>query len=76
MVCVLDGVAAYQQTPRCFTADKGSLMFLVPLDLLFPGCFGRHLDFGMPKPVQGTYRAIRNITQLSKMAEPTNSAKQ
>jgi hypothetical protein len=58
------------------------LVLAVPLDSLFLRGFGRHLILGVPFFVHGLfhssqrYRAIKSISQLSAIADPTNSTKQ
>jgi hypothetical protein len=52
------------------------LVFAVPLDALLQGRLGRHLVLAMPELVHLNYRAIKNISQLTTIAAPTNSTKQ
>ena len=65
-----------------FPASALLLVFFMPTDSLLNGCVRRHLVLGVPKLIHRenlqivAYRAIKNITQLSTIAEPTNRMKQ
>ena len=57
-------------------------MFFVPLNSLFQSRLRRHLVSSVPDSIHCgssltvSYRAIRYMTQLSTIAEPTNKAQQ